>query len=213
MITLPAGIAVFPALNKPDTKFNDEGVYKADVFLTSEQAQPVIDQIQKVANGWMGYDLSIADGTKKKKGKFVPNVDNPCFQPEFDKETGELTGRGFVFKCQVKNRMTKEGKLWDRRPMVMDAKKNVMSPAIPIWGGSKIRVQVEVYEWLFNSEKGINLQPVIVQVIDLKTAGAAGDAGAFNDEEGGYETSEPDTSEFNDSDDNSSEAPNDSADY
>lgn len=174
LITFPKGVAVYPALNRPDTKYDELGQYKADFKVTSEVAEPFIKQLQKVA--------------KDHTGRALPKAKNSVWYMELD-DDGEETGM-VVFKVRVKNKNRKsDGKLWDRRPLVIDAKKNDMPVDVAVWGGSVIRVQAEVYEWQNNDKKGVTLQPVMVQVIELVTGGSRGDSSAF-DEEDGYETEE-----------------------
>lgn len=177
-ITFPKGTAVFPALYRPDTKFDELGVYKADFKLSADEAAPYIDQIQKYAKGHMG--------------KALPKAKNPCFEMILD-EDGEETGE-VLFKARVKNKLRRsDGKLWDRRPLLIDAKKNDLPTDANPWGGSVIRVQVEV-NMGDKPKKFINLQPMMVQVIEMVTGGSKGDASAFDEEEG-YEA---DTSDFDD---------------
>jgi len=45
----PAGIAVFPNLNKPDTKFKADGEYKVKLRVTEDEAQPLIDKVAALA--------------------------------------------------------------------------------------------------------------------------------------------------------------------
>jgi hypothetical protein len=45
-ITTPVGIARYPSLNRPDTKFDDIGVYKVNLEMSSEDAEPFIKQIE-----------------------------------------------------------------------------------------------------------------------------------------------------------------------
>lgn len=175
LMLLPKGPAVYPALNRPDTKFDELGAYKADVAVSADEAKDIIAALQKVAKAHMG--------------KALPKASNSCWYVETDDE-GEETGR-IVFKCRVKNRTRKDGKLWDRRPMVIDAKKNEMPTDVNVWGGSVIRVQVEIYEWNAGGKKGISLQPVVVQVIKL-VSGSGPDLSAFGEEDG-YEVEDDDT--------------------
>lgn len=179
-ITFPKGVAVFPALFRPDTKFDELGVYKADFKLSAEEAAPFIDLIQKYA--------------KSHTGKALPKAKNPCFEMILD-EDGEETGE-VLFKARVKNKLRRsDKKLWDRRPMLIDAKKNDLPTDANPWGGSVIRVQAEV-NMGDKPKKFINLQPIMVQVIEMVTGGSKGDTSAF-DEEDGYEAS-ADTSDFED---------------
>lgn len=187
LMLLPKGPAVFPALHRPDTKFDELGIWKADISVDAEEAKDIIAALQKIAKAHMG--------------KAMQKTSNSCWYLETDDE-GEETGR-VVFKCRVKNRLRKDGKLWDRRPMVIDAKKNEMPTDVAVWGGSVLRVQVEVYEWVAGAKKGVSLQPTVVQVIQLVT-GSGPNLKDF-DEEDGYEiddaadnTTDTDTAPFSD---------------
>lgn len=183
LITLPRGIAIYPALHRPDTRFDELGTYKADVKIEEAKAKPFMDKLSAIY--------------KEHTGKAPSKKDNPMWsyvEDDEGNETGEVH-----FKIRVKNKMRKDGKLWDRRPMVMDAKKASMDTDVAVWGGSVMRVQMDVYCWVAAGKKGVSLQPVIVQVIDLKTGSGAGDMSEFDEEEG-YETDDNnvDTSDFSD---------------
>lgn len=198
-MTSARGVAVYPALNRPDTKFDELGQYKADVKLSAEDAAPLIAKIQAVA--------------KEHMGKVLPKAKNSAFEAVLNDE-GEETGE-VLFKIRVKNKLRKsDGKLWDRRPLVIDAKKNDLPVAVAIWGGTTMRVQFEVYPWNTGAKKGISLQPIMVQVIDLVTGGGRGDADAF-DEEDGYEAEEETQANKSgfDNEDDSSTPDTDNGDY
>lgn len=183
------GVGHYLALNRPDTKFDELGQYKADIVLSAEAAEPYIKKLNVRAKAHLGKPLA-------KSG-------NSVFAPVLDDE-GEPTG-DILFKMRVKNRLNKEGKLWDRRPMAIDAKKSPMDADVLIYGGSVMKVKVEVYEWAFGGKKGISLQPQVVQVIELKTGGGSVDTSDF-DEEDGYEAEAGvDTSDFDASDDSGSD--------
>lgn len=199
VMTSARGVAVYPALNRPDTKFDELGQYKADVKLSAADAAPLIAKIQAVA--------------KEHMGKVMPKAKNSAFEAVLNDE-GEETGE-VLFKIRVKNKLRKsDGKLWDRRPLVIDAKKNDLPVAVAIWGGTTMRVQFEVYPWNTGAKKGISLQPIMVQVIDLVTGGGRGDADAF-DEEDGYEAEEETQANKSgfDNEDDSSTPDTDNGDY
>ncbi|MBT1154447.1 hypothetical protein J1C56_02460 [Aminobacter anthyllidis] len=191
LITLPKGEAVYPALSRPDTKFNDLGTYKANVRLKVDEALPTIKKIQTIA--------------KAHLGKAMPAKDNKVWKYETDEDGNET---GFVvFTIKVNNKLSKKtGKVWDRRPLVIDGKKKEIPADVNVWGGSVIRVQVEVYPYNLPN-KGINLQPTIVQVIELVTGGGKGDTSAFDEEDGyeGEEGSDADTSGFDSEGDGSAD--------
>ena len=179
-ITFPKAPLVYPALQRPDTKFDPLGSYKADVRLTTEEAKPVIARLQERAKAHMGKPFKV--GTKG------------CpWRVETDDE-GNPTGN-VIFSIRVKNKVGKDGKTWDRRPLLIDAKKQPVD--VNPWGGTIARVQAEVYEWEFNG-KGISLQPLVVQIIDLKTGTGYEPQLDDFDEEDGYAASDADLSSFDD---------------
>lgn len=180
-ITFPKAEAVYPALGRPDTKFDELGQYKADFRLPEAEAEPVIAKLQKIV--------------KEHTGKAYPKKKNSMWYYEVDPETGDETG-SVVFKVRVKNKLRKsDGKLWDRRPLLIDAKKNDLPTDTNPWGGTIYRVQAEVYCY-HQPQKGVTLQPLVVQIIDLVTGGSKADTSAFDEEEG-FEI-EADTSDFED---------------
>jgi len=156
------GIAVYPALNTPDTKFHDLGMYKADVRVSLEDAKPHMDRLSKLFKEWTGKELKPA---KTNLWKFEESDD------------GERTGN-VIFQCKVKNVMTKKGDVWDRKPKQYDTQNNVINEQV--WGGTEYVVGAEVYTWTAGADKGMSLQPVAVQIIDL--------VGPSGDSDGGFDT-------------------------
>lgn len=176
-LSTPLGVAVYPRLKTPDTKFDELGIYKADVAVPLADAEGLMEELQAIH--------------KAHTGKPAKKSENTMWIMEVD-EAGEETGR-VIFKLRVKNRMTKKGELWDRRPVQFDA---ALKPIdVNPWGGSKMVVSFEVYEWTSGNKKGVSLQPVGVQIIDLVT-GSGPDASSmgFAAQEG-YSAPAPDGSE------------------
>jgi hypothetical protein len=167
--TTPFGVAVYPRLNRPDTKFDDLGAYKADVRIPLADARGLMTQLSKYYTDHVG-----------KK----PNAtDNTMWTQETDEE-GDKTG--FVlFKLRVKNKMRRDGELWDRKPKLFDASGRPC-PSVNPWGGSVIAVNFEVYCWDTGSKAGVSLQPMAVQIKELVQGGDSDDASGygFGKEEG-----------------------------
>jgi len=160
-LSTPVGTAVYPRLKTPDTKFDDLGIYKADVSVSAEAAAPLIDILMKI---W-----------KDHVGKAAKKADNPMFANEVD-EAGEETGN-VVFKLRVKNRMNKKGELWDRRPALFDA---ALKPIdVNPWGGSQYAVSFDTHCWDYGDKKGVSLQPAGVQIIELVTGDGSPNASAM----------------------------------
>lgn len=156
--TTPAGIARYPWLHKPDTKWKPEGEYKVTLVLSKKDAAPLI----KLCSDALA---EVARVNKTKKIKAIP------ITPELD-DQGNETGNVLV-KCAVKCR---EG--WDRKPRLFDASANRID--VRVGGGSKIKVNVEVYAW-FNPAlgAGVSLQPTAVQVLDLVEVAEGGSAESY----------------------------------
>lgn len=160
-LSTPPGIAVYPRLKTPDTKFDDLGIYKADVAVPLAEAEPLME--------------ILAADFKKHTGKAPKKAENTMWLMEVD-DTGEETGN-VVFKLRIKNRLSKKtGELWDRRPKQFDA--GLKPIDVNPWGGSKMVVSFDVYAWDAGGKMGVSLQPVGVQILELVT-GDGPSAGSF----------------------------------
>lgn len=155
-IITPIGTAQWPWLSNPDTKWHDLGEYKVSLILDEADAEKLMAQIDS------------AIGTKvatEQKGKKNPKLAPAPYQMEEDDE-GNETGR-VIFKCKNKNRMNKNGELWDRKPIIVDSKGQPCNAEIG--GGSKLRLKLELYAW-HNAAlgTGCSLQIKAVQVVELE---------------------------------------------
>lgn len=190
----PPGIAVYPRLKTPDTKFDDLGIYKADLAVPKADAKPLMDELTALY--------------KAHVGKAPKASENTMWETQTD-EAGEETGN-IIFKLRVKNKIRKkDGALWDRRPVQFDAAGNDID--VNPWGGSQMIVVFEAYEWDAGGKKGVSLQPLAVQILELvegegKSASAFGlkarDGYTSNkDEEDSDDDEDQDTGESDDLDD------------
>lgn len=167
--TTPKGKAVYPHLKRPDVKFHDLGQYKADILVPIEEAKPLM---QKLLNMW-----------KMECGTAANKFDNFMFTVETD-EDGEPTGQ-VLFKLRVKNKLRKDGEIWDRKPKLFDASLTPCPNANP-FGGSTMAVSAEAYAWSTkDGRKGVSLQPLAVQIVNLVEGKDNADAGGF-----GFEATE-----------------------
>lgn len=163
----PKGVAVYPRLKEPDTKYAELGEYKVGLAVPEAEAKDLIAALQDIHKSWTG--------------KAAPKSKNPMFKKEIDEE-GEETGR-FIFNFKAKNRMTKKGDLWDRQPLVFDAKGKRIEDIPNIGGGSVLKVFFEIYEWQNNDGKGVSLQPTKIQLIELQEYSGSTDS-PFEEEDG-----------------------------
>ena len=116
----PVGTAVYPWLNKPDTKFNPDGEYSVTLILSKEDAKEVSKVVKPMMNG----------------GK-----NNPI-KEELD-DQGEKTGN-YKVKFKLKARVVpKRGDPFDQKPILLDEDGNRLEKLIG--GGSQIKVAYEAY--------------------------------------------------------------------
>jgi hypothetical protein len=173
----PKGTARWPKINKPDTKFDEDGVYTVDLILEGKDSEALIEQITKIRDE--GYKEFC---TKEKKAK-LKLADLP-FKAEED-DAGNETGRTvFRFKLKAKGK-SKDGSKYDRKVAIFDAKGKPTKAEV--WGGSGIKVSYEPRPWFVAMHGvGVSLQLRAVQIIDLVTKGS-GDSKSFGfGEEDGY---------------------------
>ena len=164
VFTTPAGIAQYPWLSTPDTKFSETGDYKVSLVLTKEAALPIIKQIKDV------FMENVESETKKNKGKEIKKA-NPPFAEELDDE-GKATGNIIIrFKSSYK-------------PSMFDSKANPMVD-VNVWSGSEIKVNGSIAPYhtaLIGA--GVSLRLRAVQVITLVEGGQSAGGYGFEEQEG-----------------------------
>jgi len=180
----PAGIAVWPYLNSPDTKFDNGGAgeYKVSVKLTEAAAQPVIDKLQKILDQYQAEEIS----QNPKVKQFTPRLP---IEEEVD-DQGNLTGN-WLLKVKQKAQITTANGIVDMKVALFDAKRRPTNAEIG--GGSTLKVATTIVPYTMPSNKavGISLRLYAVQVINLVEGGSEGDGSMFDVEDGfSDETSE-----------------------
>ncbi len=186
-IVTPKGRARWPKLNDPERKFNAKGEYMVELALEGEEAEAFKANIDQLIEHEYGAQC-------KREGKKSLKRANPPYKMVTD-QNGEETGE-LAFKFKMKALVeTRDGRSWEQRPDLYDAKGNPMSEHIG--GGSLIRVSGEAFPWYTPAlGAGISLRLAAVQVLELKHAGG-GDAKShgFQAEEG-FETAEDFSAQF-----------------
>jgi len=87
-VTTPTGVAMYPWLTKPDTKFNEDGEYKVNLVLSKEDAKPLLKVINSV------FEDNLKSEIKKQKTKDIKTA-NPPYSEQFD-DDGKPTGNLFL---------------------------------------------------------------------------------------------------------------------
>ena len=169
------GIAQYPWLSKADTKFQELGEYKCNLILEGTDATELVEQI----------DQAIAQ--KKATEKAKKTAPAPYVFEEDD--NGTPTGR-VIFKFKNRNRMNRNGDLWDRKPLLVDTKGNRAD--VDVGGGSKVRIKGEMYAWANPSlGAGVSLQMKAVQIVELEVYTPKE---TFDAIEGGFEAKDEEVS-------------------
>lgn len=186
-ITTPAGIAVYPKIEKPDTKFNADGVYSIDLDLDGPAAEELIGKLTKVA------DESYAAECKAKGKKALKRSDMPWKMVDDGKTR---------FKFKLKAKGGSGEKMWDQKPALFDAKGSPVKD-LNVGSGSIVKVAFDVVPYFTAMVgQGISLRLRAVQIIELRQfiAGDNFDAFGFKATEGFVKETEAVTTFDSDSD-------------
>jgi hypothetical protein len=177
-LTSPKGVAVWPKVNEPDTKFDVKGIFSCGLRMSAASAAPMIATLTQMYDEY--YASEVRDAKKKLKKCDLP-------WKECTNDSGNPTGEiEFKFKLTAKID-TKDGRTIEQRPILFDAKMRPMNDRVG--GGSIVRIGFEPNLWNVPATGvGMTLRLKAVQVIELKEFGGrtAKDFG-FSEEEG-FET-------------------------
>jgi len=181
-ITSPKGKSLWAKLLVPDTKFNAEGLYSVDLIVDGNDATNFKNKLETLRQA--KFDEVVEELKSKGKAadaKKVKLADLPCVEMFDDKgnETGELK-----FKFKMKAKITsKDGKVFEQKPFVVDAKGKPCE--VNPWNDSVIKVACEVVPY-YTALQGasVSLRLKAVQIIELVSGGSNGNSFGFDEEEG-----------------------------
>ncbi len=190
-LTTPKGIAKFPWLNRPDTRFNSDGVYTVSLLLTPEEAQPLMEQLDELAD--QAVEKAKQDLVEKGKKTHAKKVVR--MEPYKMEEDAEGTETGMVeFKFKMKAKITKkDNTVIELFPKLFDSKgKPINAEETQVFGGSIIKVNYTPSPYYVASTKGagVSLQLNAVQVIELISRGGDASFFGFDVEEDGFDAEE-----------------------
>lgn len=185
-MTSPVGIARWPRLSEPDTKFDKDGVYKVDLIVNGDDAKEMVSTIHRVLDTHMNE-------IKRQKPNWKKKVGNLPFTEEVD-DQGNETGN-MVFKFKLRAIGISGEDRWEQRPIVIDSQKTPMDMnEVRVGQGSKIRVGCEVVPYMSPMVgAGVSLRLKMVQVVELREASTSIDADWGFDVVEGFVTSEKKT--------------------
>ena len=169
----PKGIASYPYLTNPDTKFNPDGEYKVSLIVAGDAASKAIDFLTEQ------HEVAVAKAKKENAGKRVKESELPFIE----NEDGTVT-----FKFKLKAKVTpKKGDTFEQKPALFDAKGKPLTGDPKVGGGSVVKVSYEVVPYYTAiAGAGVSLRLKAVQIIELKDYSGGGNAESygFGEEEG-----------------------------
>ena len=182
-LTTPKGSALFCHLDKPNTKFDADGVYQATVVLNAEDNKDFLAELDQLAEEAFAHETeSLKPGIKKK---------SICAKPYVLEEDSEGVETGNVLvraKMKAIFRDKKTGKTYENAPRVFDGAKNSLdTDGLIVGNGSTIRINVtpRPYYVASSNTAGVSLGLNAVQVIELRSYGGNADSYGFGEEGAG----------------------------
>jgi hypothetical protein len=174
-VTLPRGLAIWPRLNTPDTKYNAAGKYECKVAIDGDDA--ALASIRATAERLTAAKLEevkaeLIDKGKKALADKITTVD--LIRAEEDDETGEETGRVLIKASMTATGVSKKtGKPWKRKPDIFNGKGELLKNPPQIGSGSVVKLSVEMFPYYAANDKtvGVSFRLEGVQVIKLVTFG------------------------------------------
>lgn len=171
--TTAVGVADYPYLFKPDTKFKADGEYSVKLTLSKDDAKEHVDRYEKIMSEHMNEK-----GTDKR---------SPYNQ--YKKVDG---GYEFKFKMNAKIK-GKNGSDYEQRPKIYDADANLITKELACYSGSKMKIAYQIYPY-FNNMLGAGLSLMLssAQITELVTTApeGKGKSSPFKKEKGSFKADE-----------------------
>lgn len=164
--TTPKGVAYYPYISAPDTKFDEEGHYKVNLCIPKEEAEPIIEQIKGELVAGIKALKEAKPNAKIKQAPFP-------FEDELDDDE-EPTGNVIIkFKSKAAY-----------KPAIFDSKGTPMMRS-NIYAGSILKVNGSIA--FYNSPAvgaGVTLRLRAVQVIEYVEGAVGATKFGFGEESG-----------------------------
>lgn len=185
-VVTPSGVAIYPHLINPDTKFNPIGEYKVSLSLVEDEATPIIEKINAALE--QAKEM-IPEGKKAKEAELPYFIETD--------EDGNQTNR-YVFKFKMKAKInTKDGRTIEMSPKIFDSQGKLIKGLDSIWGGSTLRVSADLVPFYVAAVgAGVTLRLKAVQVIELVKGGGSDGSSFGFDKTDGYVAEEQESSEL-----------------
>lgn len=172
------GVAEYPHIEEPDTKFDENGLYHVNLILNKDACETLIESLEADLNSFENNDPKIQEAKAKRRPINVADIYE-------DLEDGTIR---LKFKQKATYQRKSDGKTMNIKIPVFDAKGKPITDT-KIGGGSKLRICFTANPYYMPATKtcGLSLRLVAVKLIELKEYGANNaEAYGFGEEEDGY---------------------------
>ena len=173
------GKALWAKLFEPDTKFDANGIYSISLTLPEADAAAMCEELDNMCSAKFDEEVKNKPALKNQL-----SIQDP-YTPVYDRETGDATGEvEFKFKLKAKVN-TRDGRTFEQKVAVVDAKRTPMTDEIAVGNGSDVKVAFEPMPYMVSGTKkvGVSLRLKAVQVIELVEYGSPA-ASVFDEEDG-----------------------------
>jgi len=174
-LSTPVGLAYYPRIDTPDTKFNPDGVYSCKLHVSEDDYNAFNAQIKDTVNKAYQEECQ-----KRGVSKLKVASTNPV------RETAD--GQYEIYAKQVAKKDTRKG-LIEFSITVFDSKGNKLEEVPRVGSGSKLKMGVEIFPYYTDLNGfGYSLRLRAVQILDLVEYASSGTASSFGftAEEEGY---------------------------
>ena len=172
-ITTPKGVASYPHVNEPNTRFNPMGEYSCTIVVSEEDANAFREKVEAIFDAEYEREC-IIHKKKLKKSQYFP-------------VTQDEEGKWIIKTKQVSTVESKSGDVYKFDIKLFDASgQPVKSENCRVGSGSQVKCAVEPRTWYNPSVGfGMTLSLRAVQVIELvESGGGSADSFGFGAEEG-----------------------------
>jgi hypothetical protein len=147
-IITPVGTLVYPNFNTPrDYKGDGKFKYDGKLLLTGADAEALKSRIEQLS--------------QETLGKSATKLPYPLWEDKVDENGSEFTL--FTLKVNAEGK-SKSGRTFSNKPIFLDEEGLPFIEEPQIGGGTRASIALRPYVW---NQRGITLQPVAIQVIEL----------------------------------------------
>lgn len=170
----PKGVANWPKLNTPDTKFDPVGKYSCKLIWdgSDPDVQAFIAKLEAIQEEFFASEVARLKADKKAALAMELTKDQ-IIKIDRDSETGEETGK-VIFMASLKAAGTrKDGSTWTQKPTIFSASGVKLANPPAVYSGTILKLSVEVEPFINQTSKkaALSIRLKAAQIIELVSGG------------------------------------------